>query len=138
MKYKRSVAVLVFNDKGELALQLRAARDDKYPLHWDFSAAGGIESNEDYTRAAHRELKEELGIEADLEFIGQELFTDQNNTDDIYLYKTKYNGKFDPDPNEVENIQFFNLEEIEDMISRREKFHPEFPFIWNKGIIKIF
>ncbi|HLL60210.1 MAG TPA: NUDIX domain-containing protein [Candidatus Nitrosocosmicus sp.] len=136
MKYKKSVAILVFNDKKELALQLRAAHDDKYPLHWDFSAAGGIESGEDYADAARRELKEELGIESEIEFIRMETYQDENSIEDIYIYKTLYNGRFNPNPNEVQESRFFSLDAIENMMVTGEKFHPEFRFVWNKGLIK--
>jgi len=63
-EYKKSSGVLVFNNKGELALQLRAAKDDSFPSHWDFSAGGGINAGEDNKLSAQREVKEELGIDA--------------------------------------------------------------------------
>ena len=55
-KNKASAVVLVFNSENNLALQLRAAHDDSYPGHWDFSAAGGIEAHETLVDAAIREL----------------------------------------------------------------------------------
>src|SRR3989344_784422 len=58
----KSVAIFIFNKKGEILLQRRAADDDSYPLCLDFSAAGGIESEESKDIAAARELREELGI----------------------------------------------------------------------------
>ena len=51
---KKSSAVLVFNDKGELALQLRSSNDDSFPSHWDFSAGGGIDSGESIVRERPR------------------------------------------------------------------------------------
>lgn len=136
MKNKKSSVILVFNDKKELALQLRAAHDKSYPLHWDFSAAGGIEENEDHKNAAIRELKEELGIEGEIEFIGEVLYQSGGETDNLYIYKTTYNGQFSPNPNEVERIQFFSMDKIKEMIESGEKFHPEFLYVWNKGIIE--
>lgn len=58
MQYKKSSGVLLFNDNGELLLQLRAAQDSSYPSHWDFSAGGGIDPEEDNTLSAERELRE--------------------------------------------------------------------------------
>ncbi len=136
MKKDQSSVVLVFNDRKELALQLRAAIDDLYPLHWDFSAAGGIFPGEDHKNAAIRELKEEIGIESDMTFDGEELFQNKECTDRMYIYKTTHNGPFQRQVNEVEDIQFFTLEKIGKMILLGEKFHPEFLFVWNEGIIE--
>lgn len=141
IEYKKSSAVLVFNDKGELALQLRAASDDSFPSHWDFSAAGGIDPGEDSKLSAQRELKEELGIEAEVEFITKEHFRypawnpDVTREVDVFLYRAYHNGPFSPDPKEVEKVQFFKLEVIKEMIESGHKFQPELVLAWNKGII---
>lgn len=135
MKDEQSSVILVFDDNGKLALQLRAKSDKSYPLHWDFSAAGGINKGEDPQTAAIRELKEELGVEGVLKYVGEELYQDQFGKDQLYIFKTKYEGKFNLNPKEVEKVQFFGLEEIGDMIKSEIKFHPEFIFLWNKGVI---
>ncbi len=62
----RSVHVMVFDPAGRLYLQLRAAHKDRFPGHWDTSAAGHVSPGEDYAAAAVRELEEELGLRADL------------------------------------------------------------------------
>lgn len=136
MNQVRSSVILVFNDKDQLALQLRAATDYKYPSHWDFSAAGGIEDGEDPKTAAHRELQEEIGIEAKLEFVTETLYEDDKGQDYFYLYKTTHNGPFTPDGFEVEKVEFFSLDQIQSMLDSGAKFHPEFPFVWKKGLIK--
>lgn len=38
IEYKKSSAVLIFNNDKKVALQLRAAKDDSFPSHWDFAA----------------------------------------------------------------------------------------------------
>ena len=144
MEYKKCSAILVFNDKNELALQLRAAHDDKFPSHWDFSAGGGIDQGEDEKASAERELMEELGIRSEVEFIIQERYVYPawnpliTRETDLSIFKTHHNGPFNPDPNEVEKVQFFKLEKIEEMIKSGEKFHPEFILFWNKKIIDKF
>lgn len=137
MKYKKSAVILVFNQEGELALQLRAAHDDSYPSHWDFSAAGGIDNGEDPLEAAHRELKEEIGIEGELEFLGEELYQDEVAQDRLFVYKTTYDGVFEIDPREVAEVKFFSLEQIDTMLASGEKIHPEFSMLWNQGVIKM-
>lgn len=62
IEYKKSSAVSIFNDEGELLLQLRAANDDSFPSHWDFAAGGGVDEGEDEKRSAERETMEEVGV----------------------------------------------------------------------------
>lgn len=135
MKKEKGSIVLVFNDSGELALQLRAARDEDYPLHWDFSAAGGIEAGEDTKTAALRELQEELGIQGSVNFIGEESYSQGDTLARLYIYQCKHNGPFQPNPEEVEEVRFFSLENIKKMIEKGEKFHPEFLLLWERGVI---
>ncbi len=59
----RAVHVFVFNKRGELFLQQRSHLKDVSPMAWDSSAAGHLDSGEDYASAAVRELREELGVE---------------------------------------------------------------------------
>ena len=135
-KEKQSVVILVWNNKNELALQLRSAHDTSYPLHWDFSAAGGIEDGEDHLQAAIRELKEEIGIESELIFVREIVYEDEKVRDILFLYKTHYEGSFKPDASEVEKVEFFSLDKIESMLKTEKKFHPEFSFLWKQGLIR--
>jgi isopentenyldiphosphate isomerase len=142
IEYKKSAVILVFNDKGELALQLRAANDDTFPLYWDFAAGGGIDEGEDEKNTASRELKEELGISAELEFITKAHYIypgwKPNTTKevDLFIYKARHNGPFEIDLKEIEKVEFFNINEIDKMLQDNEKFHPEFKLFWEGGLIR--
>ena len=61
----RAVHILLFNSRGELFLQKRSMSKDEQPGKWDSSAAGHVDSGEDYLDCAHREIGEELGVVAD-------------------------------------------------------------------------
>ena len=63
--HHRAVHLFVFNGRGELFLQKRSPWKDKHPGKWDSSAAGHLDSGEEYGAAARRELSEELGINPD-------------------------------------------------------------------------
>ena len=141
LEKKKCAVVLVWNDAGELALQLRAASDDKFPGYLDISASGGIDPGEDSQTAAERELWEEIGVKAKVEFLTEEICTypawDPTITreTDLFIYKAQSNGPFKIDPIEVEGVEFFSLDKIQEMIKSGIKFHPEFVIIWDKGII---
>ena len=141
IEYVKAAQILVFNDKKELALQLRAANDISFPSHWDFGAGGHVDPGEDGKQTAERELKEELGIEAEIKFVADEHYeypawnSSHQRIVDSSMYKAKHNGPFKPDPKEIEKVEFFSLEKIGEMIKSGVKFHPEFAMSWNKGII---
>ena len=61
----RAVHILVFNSGGDLFLQKRSLSKDEQPGKWDSSAAGHVDSGEEYLDCARREITEELGIVAD-------------------------------------------------------------------------
>ncbi len=61
----RAVHVLVFNSEGRLFLQKRSMSKDEQPGKWDTSAAGHVDSGEEYLACACREIGEELGISVD-------------------------------------------------------------------------
>ncbi len=56
----RAVHVLVFNSAGHLFIQKRSMNKDECPGKWDCSAAGHVDSGEQYHEWAVRELHEEL------------------------------------------------------------------------------
>lgn len=56
--------IFVFNDKGEVLILQRSARDRHRPLGWDLPG-GGVDRAEDPDKAVLRELHEEAGLEAD-------------------------------------------------------------------------
>ena len=58
----RSVHILVFNSVQEFFIQKRSMSKDSNPGLWDSSAAGHVDSGEDYFNCAQREMGEELGI----------------------------------------------------------------------------
>jgi isopentenyldiphosphate isomerase len=131
----RIAHVIVFNDKGELALQLRSPDVSYCPDHWVTTAGGHVQAGEDPEQAAIREFKEELGIDNKdkLEFFSKDLYVyDKKINKFLITFKTKLNGPFKPDPKVVSKVEFFSIEKIKEMINNNEKFHPELLFLLNK------
>ena len=65
--YHLVIHVCIFNSKNELLIQRRHPNKIGWPGMWDISAAGSALQNEDSRMAAIREVKEELGIEINLD-----------------------------------------------------------------------
>lgn len=64
-RFPMIAAVLLFNSKGNLIMQKIAAHK-RWGGLWTYSAAGHVDAGETYKIAAKRELKEEIGIEANI------------------------------------------------------------------------
>ena len=60
------IHVCIFDSRGRLLLQRRAAEKKIWPGCWDVSAAGGVSAGEDCRTSAEREVQEELGLTIDL------------------------------------------------------------------------
>ena len=117
--------VLLFNELNEILLEERS--DDGY---FDFPG-GGIDLKESGEEAAKRELFEETGLIADeLEFFkvysgeithyiyfsGDEIY----GVDLVYICR-KYHGEIKPQEEEVKKIKFYNLNNLPDKMSIRNK-----------------
>jgi 16S rRNA (adenine1518-N6/adenine1519-N6)-dimethyltransferase len=115
----RAVHIFVFNKHGELWLQQRSHLKDVHPLAWDSSAAGHLDSGEDYATAAARELKEELGIEAATHCIAHVPATEHTGWEFVELHRTHHNGPMNFAPDEIACGQFFRVEQISEWIAAR-------------------
>jgi isopentenyl-diphosphate delta-isomerase len=62
----RAFSVLIFNTKGELLLQQRAAHKYHSPLLWTNSCCSHPKPGETITAAATRRLQEEMGFDCEL------------------------------------------------------------------------
>ena len=62
----RAFSIVLFNEKGELLLQQRAAHKYHSPLLWTNACCSHPRPDETVLDAAHRRLKEEMGMETQL------------------------------------------------------------------------
>src|SRR5690349_12357388 len=84
----RAVHVFVLNSRSELLLQKRSALKDEYPLCYTSSASGHLSAGESYEAAAPRELKEELGLAGELEWLAKFPAGPQTAQEHTVLYRT--------------------------------------------------
>lgn len=127
----RALSVLILNSKGQILLQKRSAKKSVHPLSWDLSTSEHLLAGETYEDAGVRSVKEELGVEVLAEVVtkpklqkrkhrlGKELILDYEI---VLMLKADHDGPFKLDPKEVAHVQFFSVEEIENMIKNDEDF----------------
>ena len=109
----RSVGILVFDTAGRLYVQLRQAHKDRYPRHWDTSAAGHVSPGESYAAAAARELAEELGFREDLSLVGYLTASAETGWEHVALFECQTELIPVPNPVEIEVGRFFNPAELQ-------------------------
>lgn len=117
----RAVNVFVFNSKGEVFLQKRSAKKFGFPLFWDLSCSEHVKPGESFIDAAKRGLKEELGIDVEVEEIlpihrvdNRDESNNQKYLDSelIVTFKAVFDGEMKFDPREVAEGRFFDTEKL--------------------------
>ncbi len=123
----RAVHIIVLNSKGDILLQKRSMKKDLYPGWWIDAAAGHVDSGETYEQTAKREMKEELGIDINIEKIlklKKEWKGDEKiDKEIITVYLGESSGPFKFDKEELDFVKFFQPKEVPKMM-KKEKFTP--------------
>lgn len=113
----RAFSVFLFNDKGEMLLQKRAAGKYHSPSCWTNAVCSHPRKEETYLEAANRRLKEELGINTEIQEkfhfiykanVGQGLWEHELD----FVFTGIYNGKFLLNTEEVEETRYISIENL--------------------------
>ena len=123
----RASHVFVFNSGGQLLLQQRSATKDAHPLCWTSSCSGHLDAGETYEIAAVRELKEEIGLEADVEFLVKLPAGPETSNEHTALFRTTSDDTPSPDPIEVADLQWADVDQWYRILADDpERFDPPF------------
>lgn len=115
----RFVHVLILNRKGELLLQRRGKHVKRGALLLDASVGGHVSSGQGYEEAARREMQEELGVDAPLQYaFDVEDRSSQQESQIGKCFITQHDGPFATNAREVESVAFLPLEKVQQMIER--------------------
>lgn len=120
----RASYILVFNQDGELYVQKRTMTKDMYPGYWDVAAGGVVLAGESYEQSAERELAEELGVKAPLQFLFNQYYEDDTNRVWGRIFSCIHDGPFTLQPEEVEYGRFMPLD-VALEYSQVESFTPD-------------
>lgn len=134
----RAISVLVFNSDNEWLLQQRAAKKYHSNLLWSNTACTHPMENEEVTEAAHRRLKEEMGMKSPLEkkFSFQyraELDNNliENELDHVFIGKSDELPAINKD--EVASYRYVSTEELQTEIDRfPDQFTEWFKILFNR------
>ena len=131
----RAFSVFLFNEKGEVLLQKRAAEKYHSPNQWTNAVCSHPRLNESYEEGAKRRLQEELGIDVDIEKkfhflykadVGNELWEHELD----HVFTGKFEGEFQLNPEEVAEVKYLSMEDLEmEMLDKPENFTEWFKII---------
>ncbi|CAI8378607.1 MAG: Isopentenyl-diphosphate Delta-isomerase [Flavobacterium sp. SCGC AAA160-P02] len=139
----RAFSIFIFNDKGELMLQQRAAHKYHSPLLWTNTCCSHQRDGESNIEAGMRRLYEEMGFSTRLKevfsFIYKAAFDNgltEHELDHVML------GNFDGEPtinlDEVASYKWMSLEAIQkDLESNPELYTAWFKIIFKESYLKL-
>ncbi len=113
----RAFSVFLYNSKGEMLLQKRAAEKYHSPNQWTNACCSHPRIEETYEQAAKRRIKEELGIDCELEEkfwfiykadVGQNLW--EHELDHVFV--GNYEGEFNLNKEEIAEVRYISLENL--------------------------
>ncbi|WP_299179882.1 isopentenyl-diphosphate Delta-isomerase [uncultured Chryseobacterium sp.] len=131
----RAFSIFLFNSKGEMLLQKRAAEKYHSPNQWTNAVCSHPRNGETYLEGAQRRLKEELGIETKLSEnfsfiykadVGEGLW--EHELDHVFV--GTYEGDFNLNKDEVDDVRYISMEELDkEMAENPEHFTEWFKII---------
>ena len=133
----RAFSVFLFNSKGEMLLQKRASSKYHSPNQWTNAVCSHPRENETYLEAALRRLKEELGIETEIEEkfyfiykadVGGNLW--EHELDHVFV--GTYEGEFQLNEDEVSEVRYISPEQLAKEVDQQPENFTE----WFKIILK--
>jgi isopentenyldiphosphate isomerase len=131
----RAVHILVFNNLNQLFLQKRSMKKDLHKGLWDSSAAGHVDINESYSECASRELKEELGVKAEVAFLFKLPAIQELGMEFIQVYRCRHNGPFILSADEIEYGAWQKIEIISERVNADDPHLTQtFKIIWRQFI----
>ncbi|WP_313375586.1 isopentenyl-diphosphate Delta-isomerase [Chishuiella sp.] len=133
----RAFSVFVFNSKGELMIQQRAASKYHSPTLWTNTCCSHPRENETYIEGVHRRLEEEMGFDCELEFKFSFIYKahlDNNLTEHEldHVFIGTYNNEPNLNPDEVMAYRWVELDELKKDIEK----NPQLYTAWFKIIFE--
>lgn len=125
--HHRIARVILTDENGRILSQRRSATKSLYANLWTDSASGHVDVSESYETAILREMMEEIGVVANLTFVGKFLTKHINNGKETPVFNGVFKGvissktDFVIDPIEVGDVKWFESAELQQAIDE----HPE-------------
>lgn len=133
----RAFSIFLFDNRGRVLLQQRAAGKPLWPLYWSNSCCSHPRRGESMQQALHRRLYEELGLDAELEFvykfIYQADFGDAGAEHELcHVYiGASAGGEVRVHPDEIADWRWVPMDEVtRELEDRPDRYTPWFKMEW--------
>lgn len=134
----RAFSVFLFNDRGELLLQRRAAGKRLWPMFWSNSCCSHPRNGESVALAAERRLDDELHVSASLHFVYkfayQAKFGDVGSEHELcHVFLGRLNGGATRNETEIDALRYISSTALEkEFASTPGQFTPWFRMEWQR------
>jgi len=133
--FHRAVHMFVFNPAGQVYIQRRSCSKDRHPGKLDSSAAGHVDPGETNADTAIRELREELGMQAEIKEILRIPASEKTDNEHVVLFEVVTESEPVPNPEEIQWSAFISREKVTKLMDEApEDFVPAFILLWKKYI----
>jgi len=135
----RAFSLFLFDAKGRLLLQRRAASKRLWPMYWSNSVCSHPRHGETIADAVERRVADELGLDAlSAEFIYK--FRYQASYEDLgsehelcHVFLGRLSGDVDPNRSEIEEVRFIEPGELtRDLERNGSEYTPWFRMEWQR------
>jgi isopentenyl-diphosphate delta-isomerase len=135
----RAFSLLIFNGRGELLLQQRAASKRLWPRYWSNSCCSHPRRSESIAVATARRLREELGLSCPLQFlykfqyqVAYQAAGSENELCSVFIGATDQTPRIDH--SEIAAWRWISPERLAEELSTQgvEKFTPWFRLEWER------
>jgi isopentenyl-diphosphate delta-isomerase len=134
----RAFSLFLFNDRGELLVQQRAAEKRLWPMFWSNTCCSHPRQGESMQVATERRLQQELNTTAALEFIYkfeyQARFGDLGSENELcWVYLGRLDREATANDTEIAALRFVSAEELNQEIDTKpERLTPWFKMEWQR------
>ena len=125
---KRHAAVIgmILRKDGKLLVQWRSS-NKLGGNRLDVSATTHVRKGETYESATQRSFENELNIQTKIplvhgfDFRYEEDLGDHKENEFCRVFFSKYDGEFDPNPDEIDSVEFMTLQELQEFVAKKNE-----------------
>lgn len=134
----KAISVIIYNSAGEMLVTRRALTKYHWPGIWSNSCCSHPRQGESFADAAHRRLREELGIETKLTELFPFVYRAQDEQTGLIeheydvVFKGVFDGTFVFNPEEIEACAWYSAAALKEEIQQQ----PEKFSFWFKVILE--
>lgn len=134
----RAFSVFLFDDRGRFLLQRRADSKPLWPGYWSNSVCSHPRRGEAEVEAVHRRVVEEVGVDADVEFVYRFQYHARfgdvgSERENCAVYLGRVEGPIEANPNEIAEWRWITAQALDLEIARDpDAFTPWMKMEWSR------